>query len=591
MPLRIAILLVGITVPGLGGLAARGAEPTVAARDPRNLVNGLTIASTRYCDQPYVVVTRDRNWLCVFTTGTGEEGAKGQHVVSTISTDQGKTWSRPVDIEPADGPEASWAVPLVTPGGRVYVFYDYNGDRVRTLRGNPVRADMLGWYVFKYSDDNGRSWSRQRYRLPMRVTACDRGNDWQGRVQIFWGICKPRVAGTDVYFAFTKLGKHLLDNGEGWVYRSDNLLTEKDPAKVRWDLWPTGEHGIRADAFGSIQEEHNLVQVEGKRLYCVYRTTNGFPCQAYSDDGGRSWDRPQPMTYTPGGRTIKTPRACPMLWRTREGKFLFWFHHHGGKTFHGRNPVWILGGVERAGRIHWSQPEVLLYGPVGKAEMSYPDLIEQDGRFWFTETEKSVARVHEVDRRFLEGLWQQDKVRTVAATGRVLDLAGEGLRVREVELEKRWNLQTSPGLTLDFWVRFNDLSAGQVLLDNRGPDGRGTVLKTTAEGTLRIELNDGGHKATWDCDPGVLRPRTLHHVVVLVDAGPQLLSFVVDGVHGDGGAARTHGWTRWEGALGDVSGRGKLRLAPSLRGELRRLRVYERPLRTYEAVAHYRAGP
>src|SRR5262249_8548565 len=156
----------------------------------------------------------------------------------------------------------------------------------------------------------------------------------------------------------------------------------------------------------------------------------------------------------------------------KEGKFLFWFHHHSSKDFRGRNPVWILGGVQRAGRIHWSQPEVLLYGPMGKTEMSYPDLIEQDGRFWFTETEKWVARVHEVDHGLLEGLWQQDKARTVAAAGRLLDLAGEGLRARAVELGKRWNLQTSSGLTLDFWVRFNDLSAGQILLDNRDPDGR-----------------------------------------------------------------------------------------------------------------------
>src|SRR5262249_15462777 len=270
-------------------------------------------------------------------------------------------------------------------------------------------------------------------------------------------------------------------------YRSDNLLIEKDPGKIRWDLWPEGEHGIRAAQFGSIQEEHSLVQVADKRLYCVYRTTNGFPCHTYSSDGGRSWDKPQPMTYTPGGRQIKTPRACPMLWRTKEGKFLFWFHHHGGKTFRGRNPVWISGGVERDGRIHWSQPEVLLYGPVGKAEMSYPDLIEQDGRVWFTETDKSVARAHEVDPRFLEGLWQQGKTRTVAAAGRVLDLVGEGLRAREVELAKRWNLRTSSGLTLDFWVRFKDLSGGQILLDNRGPDGRGTVLRTTPEGTIRVE--------------------------------------------------------------------------------------------------------
>ena len=109
------------------------------------------------------------------------------------SLDEGKTWSDSlIDIEPADGPEASWVMPLVTPSGRVYAFYDYNGDRIDRLGDKDgLRADMLGWYVYRYSDDGGRTWSRKRHRLPVRVTACDRGNDWEGKVQIFWGIGKP----------------------------------------------------------------------------------------------------------------------------------------------------------------------------------------------------------------------------------------------------------------------------------------------------------------------------------------------------------------------------------------------------------------
>ena len=83
--------------------------------DPRNVLNGLVIPDEGYCDQPYVVVTRDGNWLCTLTTGPGLEGQRGQHIVSTISTDKGRTWSPPVDIEPSSEREASWVVPLVTP--------------------------------------------------------------------------------------------------------------------------------------------------------------------------------------------------------------------------------------------------------------------------------------------------------------------------------------------------------------------------------------------------------------------------------------------------------------------------------------------
>jgi hypothetical protein len=567
-------------------LALGGARASAAEDDPRDIANGLPIVSEGYCDQPYVVVTRDGNWLCVLTTGKGKEGDRGQHVVSTISTDHGKSWSRPVDIEPADGPEASWVVPLVAPGGRVYAFYDYNGDGVETLRGKRARADMLGWYVYRYSDDNGRSWSHDRYRLPMRVTACDRANDWKGEVQIFWGICKPQIINRDVYFAFTKLGKYILDNGEGWLYHSDNLLTERDPAKLRWDLWPEGDHGIRSPEFGSIQEEHNLVHVTGDTLYCVYRTLNGFPCHTYSKDGGRSWEKPEPMTYTPGGRPIKTPRACPKLWRTANGKYLFWFHHQGSKSFRPRNPAWILGGVERDGRIHWSQPEVLLYGPESKADMSYPDLIEQGGRFWITETQKTVARVHEVDKGLLEGLWTQGEIKTVARDGLILDLAADVLKAGPIDLARRWDLGKSSGLTLDLWLQSGDLKPGQVLLDNRGENGSGVILKTIPNDAIRIELSDGTTKAALESDPGLLRDKKPHHVVIIADANAQLLSVVVDGFHCNGGKDRPFGWTRWRGTMGDVAGSGKLQVGPSVS----HLRIYDRYLRTSEAVANFHAG-
>lgn len=201
----------------------------LAGRDPRNIRTGCVIPDEGYCDQPYVVVTRDGNWLCTLTTAGGSEGANDSHVVATISADQGRTWSEPVDIEPADGPDAVYIMPLVTPGGRVYGFYNYNGDNFRC----PTRSDCVGWFVFKYSDDHGRTWSAQRYRLPMRMTEVDRTNTFGGRIQMFWGIGKPITVGNSAILAFTKCGKYVIERGEGWFYRSDKSLLE--------GLWTQGE--------------------------------------------------------------------------------------------------------------------------------------------------------------------------------------------------------------------------------------------------------------------------------------------------------------------------------------------------------------
>mgnify|MGYP006283489413 CR=1 FL=1 len=66
--------------------------------DWRNAVNGNSILSNGYCDQPYVVVLPSGSWLCVFTTNEGAEGSGGQFVVNgNLSTGgdfrkKGWTW-------------------------------------------------------------------------------------------------------------------------------------------------------------------------------------------------------------------------------------------------------------------------------------------------------------------------------------------------------------------------------------------------------------------------------------------------------------------------------------------------------------------
>ncbi|MHC4248451.1 MAG: LamG-like jellyroll fold domain-containing protein [Planctomycetota bacterium] len=586
-----ARILLGVVV---GSLASTSGP----AADPRNIRSGREIPSVHYADQPYVVVLPDGSWLCTLTTGSGAEGSGGQHVISTISKDEGRTWSEPVAIEPPTGPEASWVVPLVCPTGRVYAFYTYNGDEVRTLPGRAkrIRSDTHGWYVFKYSDDGGRTWSRERRRIPLRVTDCDRSNDWRGEVQMFWGIDKPKASGGAVSFAFTKLGRYFLKDGEGWLLRSENILTEPDPAKVAFELLPGGERGIRAARFGSVQEEHNTVPMAGGGLYCVYRTTTGHPCHTYSRDGGRTWLEPEHMTYSPGGRKVKQPRACPKLFRCSNGAFLFWYHNHGGRDFKDRNPAWISGGVERDGRIHWSEPEVLLYDPDPRVRMSYPDLIEQGGRYWITETQKEAARVHAIDAALLEGMWDQvapGGAAEVARDGLVLSLggreAGKALP-KAVGMPALADLSRGGGFAVDMWLVIGDLAGGQVVLDSRDDAGRGVWVETTDKKTLRIGMADGGRSGGWDTDAGVVTPGRLHHVVFIVDGGPKIVTVVADGKLLDGGPHRQYGWRRFDAKLGDVTGSPELRVAPSMRGAVRSLRIYDRHLRTSEAVANFRAG-
>ena len=71
----------------------------------------------------------------------------------------------------------------------------------------------------------------------------------------------------------------------------------------------------------------------------------------------------------------------------------------------------LTGVVEGPdGTVLWSQPEILIYSDdtsYHTGRFSYPDLIEQDGRFWITSTNKVEARIFAIDSQLLEGLWAQ----------------------------------------------------------------------------------------------------------------------------------------------------------------------------------------
>lgn len=562
-----------------------------ASRDPRNIRNGFVIPDEGYCDQPYVVVTRDGNWLCTLTTGEGREGNRGQHVVATISSDQGRTWSPLIDIEPADGPEASWAMPLLTPDGRVYVFYDYNGDRIDWFRQHTnVRADMLGWYVYKYSDDNGRTWSPRRYRLPIRATEYDRENDYAGEVQMFWGIGKPIIVAGRVYLGFSKIVRYVVDQSEGWFLRCDNLLTERDPDRHQWHMLPRGDRGLRSPD-GPIAEEQNLVALSDGTLYTMFRTVAGYPCHAYSHTQGASWSTPVYATYEPDGRRMETSRACPRIWRASNGKYLFWFHNHNGKDFDGRNPAWLSGGVEIDGCIHWSQPEIVLYDPDPAVRTSYPDLVQQDGRYWITETQKEIARVHEIDPALLEGLWSQWDNRTIAHEGLAASVDAPGPDPYDYSaLAELHALKPDPGFTLEYWLALPEGLDESITIDCRDETGRGFVLGVGAGSRIHFEMTDGEHTGLLETIAPAPATGKMRHVVVIVDGGPHIISCVIDGQLCDGGESQQYGWSRFSSDLGVLRSDTFRKSRADGSGCVEKFRLYNRPLRTSEAVAHFRAG-
>jgi len=593
--------------------------------DSRNIKTGTIIPDLSYSDQPYIVKTDDGAWLCCLTTGAGHEGQSGQIVITQRSVNMGETWEDMVQIEPPSGPEASYAVMLKVPSGRVYIFYNHNTDNTReikTIDGSVIRrVDSQGYFVFKFSDDHGKTWSDKRYPIPVREFEIDRRNIYEGKIKFFWNVGKAFTLNGKGYVPLHKVGgfgKGFFTSNEGVLLMSDNILTEEDPEKIRWETLPDGDIGLRTPIGGGpIAAEQSYSVLSDGSIYCVYRSIDGYPVNTYSRDGGHTWSPPQYKTYASGG-LMKHPRAANFAWKCTNGKYLYWFHNHGGPfirefpdvnmTYNDRNPVWICGGVESDGPegkiIIWTQPEILLYDDDPYIRMSYPDLIEEGGKYYVTETQKDVARVHEIDTGMLDKLWSQLDVKEVAKTGLVIALSDTSSKIpEEIEMPKFNSLierntnsadhgskDMRNGFSIDIWFQLNSLKSGQILLDNRSPNGQGVALQTTDKGTVEIILNDGRTENRWDCDPGLIEKKNLHHLIVTVDGGPKIITFVVDGILCDGGEYRQFGWGRFSPNYRGITGMENLRIGPSLKGRIKSLRMYDRALLTSEAIGNFRKG-
>jgi len=592
--------------------------------DSRCNANGSLIPTERYCDQPYIVQTDDNAWLCVVTTGTGHEGQPGQIVISMRSLDQGKSWDEAVALEPADGPEASYAVALKASTGRIYAFYNHNTDRVKDIPcedgSRHKRVDSLGHYVFKYSDDHGRTWSEKRYEIPVRPFAIDRENPYGGDpVRFFWNVGRPFVASDgSVYLPHSKVGAMgvgFYARSEGAFLHSDNIMTEIDPEKIHWETLPEGDVGLRPPPnSGRVAEEHTIVELSDGTLYSAYRTIAGHPAFAYSRDRGKTWSAPAFKCYNslaPQPRLFKHARAANFVWKTQGGHYLYWFHNQGGRPKEGltdlwigheaykdRNPAWISAGREEeapdgSGKIIvWSEPEILLYDDNSAARLSYPDLIEMDGHFWITETQKTIAHIHRIDDSLIEAILTQHKAKTLCDDALLAEFeTSEGsvpfpdlpeMRIRHLG-GNSVSTDTRQGFTLDFVLSSSTKTNSPLvtLLDTVDSEDAGLTLTLQSNGKLSIRLGDGRQVCLANSVPLEAGPR---HVSIIVDGGPRIIQFVVDGRLQDGGEARRYGWLRFSPTLLHCNGKPNATISPRLQS----LRVYGKALKVSEAVGNAR---
>ena len=115
----------------------------------------------------------------------------------------------------------------------------------------------------RYSDNDGATWSADRYLVPYPDTWIDRHNTFNGSYHIMWtvdqikrlpaGLGPTHKSNNDsVGFGFTKIGTYIQSPPEEVFFMvSPNLLREPNVSAVEWDLYPHGDHGVRAPVSAS----------------------------------------------------------------------------------------------------------------------------------------------------------------------------------------------------------------------------------------------------------------------------------------------------------------------------------------------------
>ena len=229
--------------------------------------------------------------------------------------------------------------------------------------------------------------------------------------------------------------------------------------------------------------------------------------------------------------------------------------------------------------IRWGEPELLLYSDDPMIRISYPDLVEENGRYFVTETEKNKARLHEIPAEFLAKMWRRAAGETVEPEAEELDWRAEEFRFppfldRNCEAVNRPSVRTRNGYALRFEL---EAFAAGTLFDHTGPDGRGERVELLPDGRIAFYLSDGCGGSTAVSEP--LPDRNAGRLTVNVDGGAGIVSFVWNGRFLDGGDFQQFGWRRFDPQ--QVPRPNPARAATG--AGVASLRIYARPLMTCES--------
>ena len=370
--------------------------------------------SDGYADHFLVDWTPGGDLLAIWTQ-SGIEGSDDFQVVFCRSQDEGRSWTRPQQLAPAE-----FGFPVISRTGRIYCLFNRN----KGICDGGFRATaVLGC---KYSDDDGRTWidsgieidyGRTKYDHPDPKVPCN-CIIWQKPVR----DAKDRPMATVTHgssrelfplSAPTSWGVRYGDRG-GQLMRFDNIDDGPDPRDLNITWLPKGGDLIRCPINPAVEPEHSrgyscfhepsVAPLPDGRLFLAASSVSGHLLYTVSEDpDGESWRQPEPLRYLDNGAKLLHPVAPAPFYKLEDGRFLIFYHGHDGtkhgglspRDMRGRRPTCMAVGHYKPDAhqpIWFSQPIQLCdtHGVgVGPGELvwlaNYASLTERDGKrvFWY----------------------------------------------------------------------------------------------------------------------------------------------------------------------------------------------------------------
>ena len=321
----IGVLIFGSVVSLLSSLRA---QENPAAGQPGFVKSEFIADAPPTISSHASTIVESKDVLMTAWYGGTEEGARD--VVIWYSRNEGKGWSKPEEVANGVHDDTRIQYPLWNP----VLFRPGSGPLLLFYKEGPDPAEW--WGMYKYSDDNGKTWSRPK-RLPSGIYGPIRSKP----VELFDGTI---LAGSST-------------EDQGWRVHMER--TKRPLSDQAWSRTPPLNRSLD---FAAIQP--TIIPWADDNIQVLCRTKQESITECWSGDRGQTWTRMKPTE-------LPNPNSGIEAVLLKDGRALLVYNH----TTEGRGVLNVA--VTPNGR-EWLAAMVL--ENTAGAEFSYPAAVQSADR-------------------------------------------------------------------------------------------------------------------------------------------------------------------------------------------------------------------